>query len=203
MECCFPISTNEYGIIMWLQTPDKLSRKLPQRVNTETGSTKQGLKVLILSVSAGTGHIRAAEALEKVFRQRSEVGEVYNVDALQFTNRLFRDFYSKFYLFLIQKAPALFGVVYDKTSEPWKTDRMRLMLDRLNTGPLERFIADFKPDITVCTHFLPAEIISHLISEKKLDARLSIVTTDLDLHAMCFVVHFIDTLLHLKKARLI
>jgi processive 1,2-diacylglycerol beta-glucosyltransferase len=61
---------------------------------------------------------------------------------------------------------------------------MRLMLDRLNTGPLERFIAEFQPDITVCTHFLPAEIISYLIAKGKLSARLSIVVTDLDVHAM-------------------
>jgi processive 1,2-diacylglycerol beta-glucosyltransferase len=61
---------------------------------------------------------------------------------------------------------------------------MRLMLDRLNTGPLVRFIKKFQPDITVCTHFLPSEIISYLITTGKLDARLSIVVTDLDVHAM-------------------
>jgi len=139
-----------------------------------------GRKVLILSASAGTGHVRAAEALEKVFLQQPDVGEVRNVDALRFTNRLFRDFYSK----LVQRAPTILGIVYNSTDEPWRTDRMRLMLDRLNTGPLERFIARFKPDITVCTHFLPSEIISYLISKGKLDARLSIVVTDLDVHAM-------------------
>ena len=143
-----------------------------------------GRKVLILSASAGTGHVRAAAALEKVFRQRPDVGEVRNVDALRFTNRLFRDFYSKLYIQLVQKAPTILGIVYNSMDEPWKTDRMRLMLDRLNTGPLERFIARFKPDITVCTHFLPAEIISYLINKGKLDARLSIVVTDLDVHAM-------------------
>jgi len=143
-----------------------------------------GRKVLILSASAGTGHVRAAEALEKVFRQQPGVGEVRNIDALRFTNKLFRDFYSKLYIQLVQRAPTVLGWVYNSTDEPWKTDRMRLMLDRLNTGPLERFIAKFKPDITVCTHFLPAEIISYLISKGKLDARLSIVVTDLDIHAM-------------------
>jgi processive 1,2-diacylglycerol beta-glucosyltransferase len=143
-----------------------------------------GRKVLILSASAGTGHMRAAEALEKVFRQQPGVGEVRNIDALRFTNRLFRDFYSKLYIQLVQKAPTILGIVYNSTDEPWKTDRMRLMLDRLNTGPLERFIAKFKPDITVCTHFLPSEIISYLISKGKLDARLSIVVTDMDVHAM-------------------
>lgn len=149
------------------------------------GSTNaEGRRVLILSASAGTGHVRAAEALEKVFCRQPGVGEVRNIDALRFTNRLFRDFYSKLYIQLVQKAPTILGIVYNSTDEPWRTDRMRLMLDRLNTGPLERFIARFKPDITVCTHFLPAEIISYLISKGKLNARLSIVVTDLDVHAM-------------------
>lgn len=147
-------------------------------------STPPGRKVLILSASAGTGHVRAAEALEKVFRREHGVSEVRNVDALKFTNKLFRDFYSKLYIQLVNKAPTVLGWVYKNSDEPWKTDRMRLMLDRLNTGPLERFIAKFQPDITVCTHFLPAEIISYLISKGKLDARLSIVVTDLDVHAM-------------------
>ena len=151
----------------------------------KNGAThRAGRRVLILSASAGTGHVRAAEALEKVFRQQPGVGEVRNVDALRFTNKLFRDFYSKLYIQLVQKAPTILGFVYRNSDEPWKTDRMRLMLDRLNTGPLERFIARFQPDITVCTHFLPAEIISYLIGKGKLDARLSIVVTDLDVHAM-------------------
>jgi processive 1,2-diacylglycerol beta-glucosyltransferase len=149
-----------------------------------TAHLPEGRRVLILSASAGTGHIRAAEALEKVFRQQPGVAEVRHVDALRFTNKLFRDFYSKLYIQLVQKAPTILGFVYRNSDEPWKTDRMRLMLDRLNTGPLERFIARFKPDITVCTHFLPAEIISYLISKGKLNARLSIVVTDLDVHAM-------------------
>jgi len=148
------------------------------------GSPAEGRRVLILSASAGTGHVRAAEALEKVFRQQPGVGEVRNIDALRFTNQLFRDFYSKLYITLVQRAPTVLGIVYNSTDEPWKTDRMRLMMDRLNTRPLERFIAKFKPDITVCTHFLPSEIISYLISKGKLNAKLSIVVTDLDVHAM-------------------
>ncbi len=161
-----------------------LRSRQPASVLKVASHHSDGRRVLILSASAGTGHMRAAEALEKVFRQQPGVGEVRNIDALRFTNRLFRDFYSKLYIQLVQKAPTILGIVYNTTDEPWKTDRMRLMLDRLNTGPLERFIARFKPDITVCTHFLPAEIISYLIGKGKLDARLSIVVTDFDVHAM-------------------
>ena len=141
-------------------------------------------KVLILSASAGTGHVRAAAALETVCRNTPGIGEVVNVDALSFTNKLFRDFYSKLYLALAQDAPTLLGWWYDTSDEPWKTDKMRLLLDRLNTRPLVRLISKLQPDITVCTHFMPAEIISHLITKKVIQAKLSIVVTDYDFHAM-------------------
>jgi len=165
-----------------------------------------GKRILILSVSAGTGHVRAAEALEKAFRQEPGVQEVRCVDALKYTNQLFRDFYSKLYTQMVEKAPALLGWWYKKSDEPWRTDRMRLMLDRLNTAPLVAFIKKFNPDVTVCTHFLPAELISYLISEEKLQARLSIVVTDLDFHAMwlslVFHRYFValdETKVHLTK----
>jgi len=145
---------------------------------------KHAKKVLILSASAGTGHVRAASAIETVCRRSSGVGEVVNVDALSFTNKLFRDFYSKLYLTLVKDAPTLLGWWYERSDEPWKTDKMRLLLDRLNTRPLVRLIAKLQPDITVCTHFMPAEIISHLITQKKIQAKLSIVVTDFDFHAM-------------------
>jgi len=52
-------------------------------------------KVLILSASAGNGHVRAAQALEKAFQATGVVRDVRHVDALQFTNKVFRTIYSK------------------------------------------------------------------------------------------------------------
>jgi len=165
-----------------------------------------GKRILILSASAGTGHIRAAAALEKVFSRMPEVEEVRSVDVLRYTNQIFRDFYSKLYKQLVEKAPTFLGWWYKTSDEPWKTDRMRLMLDRLNMAPFIKQITLFKPDITVCTHFLPATLISHLIAERKLEARLSIVVTDLDFHAMwlsrTFHRYFVaieETKVHLQK----
>ncbi len=141
-------------------------------------------RVLIISTSAGTGHVKAAEALAKTFARDERVEAVECRDALDFTNKLFRDFYSKLYIQLVRNAPALLGWMYKQSDEPWKTDAMRLRLDRLNTLPLVKFIRKFRPDITVCTHFMPAGIISHLIAKRQLEAHLSIVVTDLDMHAM-------------------
>ena len=78
----------------------------------------------------------------------------------------------------------ILGWWYKISDEPWHTERMRLMIDRLNTKPLVRFIREFDPHITVCTHYMPAGIISHLIATNQLQAHLSIVVTDFDFHAM-------------------
>jgi len=128
--------------------------------------------------------VKAAEALAKTFAQDPRVETVEHKDALIYTNKLFRDFYSKLYVQLIRSAPQVLGWVYKQSDEPWKTDQLRLRLDRLSAMPLVKFIRKFRPDITVCTHFMPVGIISHLISRGLLDAHLSIVVTDLDMHAM-------------------
>ena len=143
-----------------------------------------GLRILIMSVSAGTGHVKAAAAIEKTFFADARVDKVINLDALQYTNKLFRDFYSRFYASLVTSAPNFLGWWYKTSDEPWRTDTMRLMIDRLNTRPLVKFIRSFEPHIIVCTHFMPAGIISHLIAAGHLQAKLSIVVTDFNFHAM-------------------
>lgn len=141
-------------------------------------------RVLILSASAGTGHVRAGAALEQAFREDARTEQVVHKDALKYTNKLFREFYSGLYTQLVKSAPTLLGYFYRTSDEPWKNEKVRLQFDRLNTRPLVKFIRDFNPDITVCTHFMPAGIISHLIEKGALEAHLSIVVTDLDCHAM-------------------
>jgi processive 1,2-diacylglycerol beta-glucosyltransferase len=43
---------------------------------------------------------------------------------------------------------------------------------------------EFEPDAIVCTHFLPGSLVSWLKSKEKLRAKLAIVVTDFDVHAM-------------------
>jgi processive 1,2-diacylglycerol beta-glucosyltransferase len=126
-------------------------------------------KVLIISVSAGAGHIRAAEAVEKAFVQLGAAREVRNVDALQYTSKLFRELYSKAYIDVVNKAPEVWGWLYDHFDKPWHYQRRRLAFDKLNTRPFVKMVEEYRPDITVCTHFLPAEIISWLVGKRRLN----------------------------------
>jgi processive 1,2-diacylglycerol beta-glucosyltransferase len=140
-------------------------------------------RVLILSASAGAGHVAAAKALEQAFAQSNDIETVVHKDALEFTNQAFRDFYSELYLTLVKRSPHLVGWWYDESDEPWRTDQVRSMLDRINLQPLSKFLLEFQPHRVVCTHFLPAGLVAHLMEKQQLDTHLSIVTTDYDFHS--------------------
>ena len=128
-------------------------------------------KVLILSASAGAGHMRAAEAVERAFRLTGAAAEVRHVDTLHYTNKLFRHLYSKAYIEMVNKTPELLGWLYDHLDKPWKHERRRLAFDKLNTRPFVKLLEAYRPEITVCTHFLPAEIISWLKAKERVAIR--------------------------------
>jgi processive 1,2-diacylglycerol beta-glucosyltransferase len=163
-------------------------------------------KVLILSASVGAGHLRAAEALEKSFKQLNFAEEIRNIDVLNYTNPLFRRLYSKAYLDMVNKMPEVLGWLYDSLDKPWENEKRRLALDRLNTMPFIKFLKDYKPDLAVCTHFLPSEIISWLKAKGKVNFPQAIVVTDFDAHAMWLCHHYEqyfvaldETKIHLSK----
>lgn len=141
-------------------------------------------RVLVLSASAGAGHLRAAEAIEKALRIRGLASEVQNLDVLRYTNNVFRHLYSKAYIDLVNKAPEVLGWLYDHLDVPGRNEKVRLAFDRLNTVPFINFLNKFQPDVAICTHYLPSEIISWLKSEKKVNILNAVVVTDLDVHAM-------------------
>lgn len=162
-------------------------------------------RILLLSVSAGAGHVRAAQALEKAFKQfSSDLGvesEIRHIDTLDYTNKVFRHLYSKAYIDLVNKLPEVPGWIYDKLDKPWKNERRRLALDKLNTRPFVKLVREYHPDIIVCTHFLPAEIVSWLKAKERLNSRQAIVVTDFDVHAMWLVHHYERYFVAVDEAR--
>ena len=146
-------------------------------------------RVLVLSASAGAGHLRAAEAIEKAIRLRGVATEVQHVDVLKYTNKVFRHFYSKAYIDLVNNAPEVLGWLYDHLDDPAKNDPIRLAFDRLNANPFIRFLQRYQPDVAICTHFLPSGIISSLKAEGKIKVVNAVVVTDFDVHAMWLCHH--------------
>ncbi len=158
-------------------------------------------KVLILSASAGAGHVRAAQALERAFQATETVGEVRHVDALEFTNKVFRTIYSKTYIEMVDKAPEVLGWLYDVLDSPWEKERRRLAWDKLNTRPFVKLLEREQPDLIVCTHFLPAEMVSWMKAKHRLVCPQTIVVTDFDVHAMWLCHHYEHYFVALDETR--
>jgi processive 1,2-diacylglycerol beta-glucosyltransferase len=143
-------------------------------------------RILILSASAGAGHLRAAEAVAKAIGLEDPAAEIRNIDVLTLAGKAFRDAYSQFYLKLVEKAPALWGHLYDRLDRPPKRvpAALRSALHRWNTRKLVEEVRRFSPDAIVSTHFLPADVLGRERRKGRLRAPLGVVITDSDVHRL-------------------
>jgi processive 1,2-diacylglycerol beta-glucosyltransferase len=138
--------------------------------------------VMVLSAAAATGHLRPADALVSAFQARGVSAR--HIEVLRYTNPFFRRIYSDLYVELMTRGPDLLGWLYKTFDRPWQFQKRRLALDRLNTGPLVKLIMERNPDLALCTHFLPAEMLLYLRKKKIFEIPIGVVVTDFDAHAM-------------------
>jgi processive 1,2-diacylglycerol beta-glucosyltransferase len=145
------------------------------------------MKILLLHASAGAGHRRAAEALSKAFRQLRPDAEVTVCDILDYTTGIFRKTYSAGYLDLVRKAPELWGYLYSeadrKAAVPWRKE-MRAFFNKLNTLVFLKFYRQYDPDIAVCTHFMPLQLLTRASRRRRRRARVYCAVTDFAVHAL-------------------
>jgi processive 1,2-diacylglycerol beta-glucosyltransferase len=150
--------------------------------------------LMIFSVSAGAGHVRAAEALRDWANVAYPDLDVIHVDVMELVPDLFRKFYSESYLSLVEHQPSVWGYLYkaaDKKKADSKTNKLKLAIERLNTQKFKDWIKVMKPDYIICTHFLPAELLSRMIRKHTFDKPVWVVVTDYDIHS--FWVHGLMT----------
>lgn len=145
-------------------------------------------RVLVLSVSAGAGHVRAADALVEQARITFPQLSVRHVDMMSLVPRWFRALYRDLYLTLSAGLPEAWGWLYRKTdgiapaistAETWRSQ-----LQRLCARGLFNLIRHEAPDIILCTHFLPAELLAQQRRNKRLTCPVWVQVTDFDLHRL-------------------
>jgi len=144
-------------------------------------------RVMIISVKAGAGHMRAAQAVEAAFKERFPQVEVRNIEALGFTNAAFQKSFTGTYEKLSADLPSVWGMIYEKMeAKPAKSKMKKLatLFDRANALPLLAEVKAFGPDAIVCTHYLPAEVLAPRRRKGKLAAPVYVVLTDYDIHTM-------------------
>ena len=146
-------------------------------------------KLLILSVSAGNGHVRAAQALEAAAQSMSPHTAVH-IDAMAHVSSAFRKVYTDWYIKLVNRAPEVWSYIHqftDNTPPTATSQRLRRGIERLSAGALLREIKRERPDAVICTHFLPAELLMREGLRGRFDVPVWLQVTDYDLHSMWLV----------------
>lgn len=152
----------------------------PATVNAPSFPAGSQMKLLILSVSAGAGHVRAAEAI--CAGDAWQRTNCLHLDVMEVVPAVYRKLYTDAYIGLVNRYPAVWGWIYRTTDRArpnsiWQ--RLRRFAEQTCTRRLLRIVRELQPDAIVCTHFLPAEILAHATNQA---CPLWIQVTDFDLH---------------------
>jgi processive 1,2-diacylglycerol beta-glucosyltransferase len=135
--------------------------------------------VLVLSASAGTGHVRAGAALAEALRELDPALAVDHVDVLDLAPGWVRAAYAGSFELLVKRTPRLWRALYRKTDGPapdasrWPSLAARALF-RGFRDLLSR--EDWRS--CLCTHFLPCQ----LVRAHRFSAPMEIAVTDFTAH---------------------
>src|SRR3954463_5883698 len=149
--------------------------------------------LVILSVSAGAGHVRAAEAIRARAAEAYPDVQATHIDLMEWVPPVFRKVYAESFLRVVEKYPEIWGYLYGRSDLPpreySKTEALRKALERLNTVRFMKLLKDLAPDQVICTHFLPAQLLSRKIRKGVFNLPVWVTVTDFDVHRLWIHEH--------------
>jgi processive 1,2-diacylglycerol beta-glucosyltransferase len=139
------------------------------------------MRVLILSVTAGGGHLSAAEAISEALRGQG--ADTLVLDIYEYINKLVKGAIDKGYDLSTKHAPlayrALYHVIENRHKRSWMVDLDPVgIANALAALRFKGFTDAFEPDCIVCTHPLAAQVANELRRRGQITAMVIGVNTD-------------------------
>lgn len=146
------------------------------------------MRILITTITAGAGHVQAAAALDEAWKKAHPKDVVERIDLLTLFSPLHKKIYQDGYVKLIAHAPEVWGMVFNKMDNPNLLRRLakwRKAVGSSSSRKFTKFVKQFAPDVVLCTHYLPVELLGGLRNDwpEKPPFTVSIVT-DFEAHAL-------------------
>lgn len=142
------------------------------------------MKVLVLSVATGGGHLTASKAIANYINKNNH--EAMVVDTYEYIAPIINSGLSKGYLVSTKYAPKMYGKVYTKCENKDATNKRIYAIKTMNTIVKHRFaklFRDYKPDVIICSHVMAAQLVDS-VREKCIDEDVITVAivTDFTVH---------------------
>ena len=158
----------------------------PLAPDPEAGDLPQSPRILIVSASMGTGHLRAAEAIELALLQRLPEAKIKTVDVFALAMPQLRWAWPGVYHALMRWAPPILGLLYDFfDGRPNLVERLQKLgafLDTLQAGRFVRLLQSEPWDLVINTFFFSGNIIARLKRRGRFTAPQVMITTDFETH---------------------
>jgi processive 1,2-diacylglycerol beta-glucosyltransferase len=147
------------------------------------------MKVLALTISAGKGHSRAAEALKEYYAKHYESVEMEIVDALKYINPLVDKLIVGSYLKSLKKTPLLYGKLYEYAESDDTISSVSGLVNDFLSIKIKNLLEEYNPDVVLCTHPFPLEMLSILKRKGKTSVPTAAILTDYAPHPFWFYSH--------------
>ncbi len=159
--------------------------------------------ITLFHASAGQGHQKAAEALHKAL-----LFQGYPcpdpVDTLDLVRPAFRRLYRDGYHFLAKRNPRLLEILYRKTDSPSRNGLFhsgRMKVQKHLAPGFYPALRSRCPDVIVCTHFLPLELLWKKTARPDPRSIIVAVLTDLLPHGLWIHPHVDHYVVPTEEAR--
>jgi processive 1,2-diacylglycerol beta-glucosyltransferase len=135
--------------------------------------------VLVVSASAGTGHLRAAEALQSSLASSDSDLRVDHIDILDLAPSWVHSAYGGGFELMATHAPWLWRELYERTDGPSGSEaRWGNLARRILFREFGRLLSSAEWRFVLCTHFLPAQLAAGRVGLPP----FGVVVTDFTVH---------------------
>lgn len=144
------------------------------------------MRVLILSVTAGSGHHATAKAIGDQLINLGAQAQILDVYA--YINHLVKATIDKGYLFSSRHMQTLYRLIYqlaENGGAGYFNSNVNIIniINALGATKFARVLTGYNPDVIVCTHVFAAQMVDELKKRKKLEDITTIgIVTDYTLH---------------------
>lgn len=149
------------------------------------------MNILIVTASVGSGHEKAAAAVEQGLREHFPDAAINTVDFMSSEVSPIHYFTKQCYLTMLNMVPYLYECMYNFTASPKKGGAIQAMAAAAMASTMKKLIRKYQPQMIFCTHPFPTEAVSHLSAKWRSSFKSAALITDYSVHQM-WVCHNID-----------
>lgn len=140
-------------------------------------------RILFISAPIGAGHIRAAQAVSQILREKHSCQtELCNV--FDFFPRAIGQAILSIYLKILDVFPALYATAYSWGNQSRMALVGRELISRFLARRMLHYINKFQPAVIVCTHATPAGLVAWLKKHGLITVPTVAVITDFIVHRL-------------------